>query len=204
MITGFMVKSWFTGVQEFADRAICNIDEAHDALIASRIDQTHHANKRRCEDPVIMTGSKVYLSMVNLLLPKGHIHWLLPKYIGPYVVTESNAHNSNYTLDLPPELLRRHIHPTFHISKLWLYRPNDDILFPGREAQVYYDFSKDPETEWLVDEIVDHRCNPKLQLNIQWTYGDNTWETLDSINELEALDHYLELHGVRLPSELSC
>ena len=150
-----------------------------------------------------MTGSKVYLSTANLLLPKGHICQLLPKYIGPYVVTESDAHNSNYTLDLPPELLRRHIHPTFHVSKLRPYRPNDDILFPGREAQVYYDFSEDPETEWLVNEIIDHRRNPKLQFNIQWIYGDNTWEMLDSVNKLEALDRYLELHGVRLLSELS-
>ena len=203
MITGFTAKSPFTGVQEFADRAIRNIDEAHDALIASRIDQTHHANKRRREEPVITTGSKVYLSTANLSLPKGRVRRLLPKYIGPYVVTKSDAHNSNYTLDLPPELLRRHVHPTFHVNKLRPYRPNDDLLFPGREAQVYYDFGEDPEMEWLVDEIVDHRRNPKLQFNVQWTYGDNTWETLDSVNELEALDRYLELHGVKLPSELS-
>ena len=142
--------------------------------------------------------------MANLSLPKGCVCRLLPKYIGPYVMTKSDTHNSNYMLDLPPELRRRHIHPMFHVSKLQPYRPNNDILFPGREAQVYYDFDEDPETEWLVDEIVNHRSNPKLQFNVQWTYGDNTWKTLNSINELEALDRYLELHGVRLLSELSC
>jgi len=156
MITSFMAKSPFTGVQEFADRAICNIDKAHNTLIASRINQMYHANKRKCKDPIITTESKVYLSTVNLSLPKGCIHRLLSNYIGPYIVTESDAHNSNYMLDLPPELLRRHVHPTFHVNKLRLYRPNDDILFLGREAQVYYDFSEDPKTEWLVNEIVDH------------------------------------------------
>ena len=66
-------------------------------------------------------------------------------------MTKSDTHNSNDMLDLPPKLLRRHVHPTFHISKLRPYRPNNDILFLGREAQVYYDFGEDPETEWLVD-----------------------------------------------------
>ena len=73
MITSFMAKSPFTGVQEFADRAICNIDKAHNTLIASRINQMYHANKRKCKDPIITTESKVYLSTVNLSLPKGHV-----------------------------------------------------------------------------------------------------------------------------------
>ena len=32
--------------------------------------------------------------------------------------------------------------------------------------------------------------------------GDTTWEKHDSCKQLEALDRYLELHGVRRPAQL--
>ena len=145
----------------------------------------------------------VYLSTSNLSLPKGRARKLLPKYIGPYKIIGSNAASSNYSLDLPPELVRRHIHPTFHVKLLRPFIPNDDALFPGREALKYYDFGSDPEQAWLIDEIVGHRWSPKLQLRVQWTYGDNTWQPLTSdINKLEALDRYLKLHGVATPNKL--
>ena len=132
------------------------MEEAHDALITSRIYQTHQANKLRRSGPEIVKGSKVYLSTMNLSLPAGRVRKFLPKYIGPYTVIDAKPDKSVYTLDLPPELVRRHIHPTFHVKLLRSYKPNDDILFPGREALAYYDFSDDPDQEWYVDAIIDH------------------------------------------------
>ena len=41
-----------------------------------------------------------------------------------------------------------------------------------------------------------------LELNVQWSLGDTTWEPLSSCKELEALDNYLELRGVKSPKEL--
>ena len=52
--------------------------------------------------------------------------------------------------------------------------PNDDALFPDREALKYYDFGTDTDQEWLVDEITDHRWAPQLEFYVQWTYGDAT------------------------------
>jgi hypothetical protein len=202
MITGTPIHTPYEGVKQFAERAVRHLDEAHDALIASRVIQTHHANKRRADDPEIVIGSKVYLSTKNLSLPSGRARKLLPKYIGPYPVTESHPDKSNYTLELPPELTRRHIHPTFHVSVLKPHRPNDDARFPNREALKYYDFGTDPEQTWWVDEILDHRWRPRLQFKVQWTYGDSTWEPLDRVDELEALDRYLALHGVDTPDRL--
>src|SRR5271154_3386462 len=123
------------------------MEEAHDALITSCIYQTHQTNKHRCSGPKIVKDSKVYLSTTNLSLPSGHVCKFLPTYIGPYTVIDTKPDKSVYTLDLPPELVRRHIHPTFHVKLLWPYKPNDDILFPGREALTYYDFSDDPDQE---------------------------------------------------------
>ena len=35
-----------------------------------------------------------------------------------------------------------------------------------------------------------------LEFQVRWTLGDVTWEPLAECKELEALDEYLELHGV--------
>ena len=150
------------------------MEEAHDAWITSRVHQTHQANKHQCSGPEIVKGSKVYLSTTNLSLPAGHVRKFLPKCIGSYTVIDTKPDKSVYTLDLPPELVRRHIHPTFHVKLLRPYKPNNDILFPGREALAYYDFGDDPDQEWHVDAIIDHQWAPGLKFKVQWTYGNNS------------------------------
>jgi hypothetical protein len=202
MIKGITLNTPFQGVKYFADQAKANIEAAHDAIIASRISQTYQANKERRVDPPLLVGSKAYLSTANLALPKGRARKLMPKYIGPYTIIHSNIKTSNYTLDLPPELSRRHIHPTFHVSRLRPHQPNYDKLFPKREASSYYDFGTDPDAEWVVEEITAHDWAPNLVFKVKWSYGDATWEPLSGVNELLALDQYLELHGVTRPRDL--
>ena len=41
-----------------------------------------------------------------------------------------------------------------------------------------------------------------LELQIRWTLGDVTWEPLVECKELEALDEYLDLCGVKQPRDL--
>ena len=36
-----------------------------------------------------------------------------------------------------------------------------------------------------------------MELQIRWTLGDVTWELLAECKELEALDEYLDLRGVK-------
>src|ERR1700690_3166964 len=76
------------GVKQFVNLAIDNLEKAHDAIIESRVTQTHQANKRRREEPPIAVGDKMYLSTKNLALPKGRSRKLMPKFIGPYPVTK--------------------------------------------------------------------------------------------------------------------
>ncbi|KAG8719334.1 hypothetical protein FRC09_011298 [Ceratobasidium sp. 395] len=194
----------FKGVQQFVDRAVENLDRVFDAILASRIAQRDQANKhRRADDPLLEVGSKAYLLTENLALPKGRAGKLLPKYIGPYAIIGRNPAKSTYTLELPEELKRRRIHPTFHARLLRPHFPNNDSLFPGREAGHYYDFGADPEHEWVVDEIVNHRRDEEeLSFLVRWAHGDTTWEPLANCQELAALDRYLELHGVDIPSKL--
>jgi hypothetical protein len=104
-----------------------------------------------------------------------------------------------YTLELLSALQARHIHPTFHVSLLRPYQPNDDILFPNRMQPEPYDFGAPDDHEWFVDDIIGHRWENSKDISflIKWSLGEPTWEPLEGVKELEALDRYLELHGVK-------
>ena len=197
-IAGIPTDTKFAGVREFAERARAIMEMAHDALIESRVYQTHQANKHRQGEPDFEVGSKVYLSTKNLSVPKGCARKLVPKYIGPYEVIEAFPGTSNYTLELPEDLAKRGIHPTFHVSLLRPHVPNDDNAYPHRESSTFYDVGNDEEKEWLVDEIVGHKWeNNKVLFHVRWTLGDTTWEPYNNCSKLAALDEYLTLHGVK-------
>jgi hypothetical protein len=194
----------FQGVKQFAQQALWNLIAAHDAIIESRVVQTHQANKRRRASIEYSRGDLVYLSTKNLSLPKGRARKLQPKYIGPYAIIDVHNKTSNVTLELPPELTKRRITPTFHSSLIRPHVANNDELFPRRDVHAHYDFGENDEPEWFVDEIIAHQWkgNNDLELQVKWTLGDVTWEPLASCKELEALDAYLELRGVKRTRDL--
>ena len=125
----------------------------------------------------------VYLSMQNLALPKDRARKLVPKFIGPYTVKEVHNAASTVTLELPEELMRRQIMPTFHASLIRWHVVNNDDLFSHCEANLFYNFSADEEQEWLINEIIAHWwSNSKdLALQLKWTLGDVTWEPLQHV-----------------------
>jgi hypothetical protein len=188
----------FAGMQDFADNACHMVIRAHDVLIKAHVEQTFQANKHcRRNDPRLQVGQTAYLSTKNLNLPKARAHKLMPKYIGPYKIIASDREWSSYTLELPDKLLFRHIHHTFHASLLRPAVPNDDTKFPNQEAMFFYDFGNDPNREWLVDSIVDHEFRGNsIHLHVLWNTGDTTVEPCQNCEDLEALDRYLELHGI--------
>jgi hypothetical protein len=156
-MTVSLPSSELPGVKTFAQRALDNIQAAHDAIIKSRVEQAVQANRhRRPDSPKLKKGDYAYLSTKDLNLPKGRAHKLLPTYIGPYEILEVFEDSSNYVLRLPPVLTQRNIFAKFHVSRLAPHEPNDSILFPGRAVEVFYDFGEDPEWEYQVKEIVDH------------------------------------------------
>ena len=59
------------GVKLFVQQVIQNLEMAHDAIIESQVVQTYHANKKRKEGKTLQIGDLVYLSTVNLTMPKG-------------------------------------------------------------------------------------------------------------------------------------
>jgi len=95
------------GIRTFAQQALQNSAAVHDAIIASCVVQQHYSNTRRCQEPTIKEGDLVYLATKNLSLPRGRARKLMPKYVGPYKVLQAYPETSNYTLELPIELVKR-------------------------------------------------------------------------------------------------
>ena len=185
------------GARHYAEKAQLYLLEAHDAIIASRINQTYQANKRRREEPAYKVGDRAWLSTEYLAMPKGRVRKLLPKFIGPFPITRVDKHTSNYQLELPSEMKSRHIRNRFHADRLRPCLENDDTLFPGREAKYYYDYGIPEDEEWYVDAIVGHAWQgKKVRFNVQWSLGDTTWEPYEHCKDLAALDDYLALHNV--------
>ena len=81
--------------------------------------------------------------------------------------------------------------------------PNDDERFPHQDVLKHYDFGQEAEEEWYVDEILAHRRQgTSLEFQVRWSLGDTTWEPAANCKQLEALDAYLELRGVKSPKDL--
>jgi hypothetical protein len=144
------------------------------------------------------------LSTKNLSLPKGRARKLAPKYIGPYKIIDAQVDVDTVLLDLPHELVKRRIHPKFHVGLIRPHCANDDENFPRRDASTFYDMGIDDEQEWLVDEILSHewRDDKSLWLHVRWSLGDTTWEPLANCEELVALDEYLAIRGANKPRDL--
>lgn len=139
----------------------------------------------------------MYLSTVNLTMLKEQARKLIPKHIGSMKVLKRDGASKTYTLDLPEGMRERCIHPKFHIGLLCQHDKNDDILFPRRDVQAFYDIRQVIEDKWVVDEIIAHHwTGNKVEFLVRWNLGDSNWELSSNCKELEALDRYLELQGV--------
>ncbi len=192
------------GIRKFVENALTNLAATHDAIIKKHVFQTHQANKRRGEEPLIHKGDLVYLSTKNLNMPKGQARKLCPKFVGLYRVREAYPDTSNYVLELPVALQARQIHPRFHVSLIRPYHANNDMLFPNHAHPEPYDFGAPDTAEWFVNKIVGHHWSrhKKLELQVRWSLGDTTWEPIVHCAELAALDRYLEIMGVNTPGQL--
>jgi hypothetical protein len=191
----------FPGVQKFAERMKLAIMQAHDAIIASRIENTVQANRKRVT-ATYQEGDLVYLSTRNISLPKGLARKLAPKYLGPFKISKVLKEGATYHLDLSEELVKRGLHPAFHASLLKPHVPNDDRRFPGRLPSQFPGFGKRPD-EWIVESILDHQGKGvNSEFEIQWKAGDRTWAPYREVMHLMAMERYCDLVGVGDPSEL--
>ena len=86
----------------------------------------------------------------------------------------------------------------FNVSLLKPHHANDELLFPTCEVKCFYDFRMLTNLEWQVDKIMGHKWDhDKLKLLVHWTVGEHTWESIEECLELQALDDYLQLLGIK-------
>jgi hypothetical protein len=102
----------FKGVSQFEQQARWSLMAAHDAILEHRVDQTFQANRKHRESEIYAVDDRVYLSTQNRTLPKGRARQLVPRYIGPYRVTETHNKASMVTLELPDDLKNWRMSPT--------------------------------------------------------------------------------------------
>ena len=192
----------YPGVRQFAENMKDAIMSAHDAIIASRVQHTVQANKKRSQ-ATFQEGDLVYLSTKNISLPKGRARKLAPKYLGPFPITRVIKEGATYQLGLSDELIKRGVNKSFHASLLRPHVPNDDRRFPGRLPIQIPGFGEKPK-EWIVDRITTHHGKGMgSEFQILWKAGDRTWASYREVAHLNALDRYCELMGVENASELS-
>ena len=191
----------YPGVRQFAENMKDAIMCAHDAIIASRVQHTVQANRKRSL-ATFQEGDLVYLSTKNISLPKGRARKLSPKYLGPFPITKVLKEGATYQLGLSDELIKRGVNRSFHASLLRPHVPNDDRRFPGRLPIQIPGFGERPE-EWIVDRIMAHHGKGMgSEFLILWKAGDRTWASYREVAHLNALSRYCELMGVNDASEL--
>jgi len=183
----------------FVERLHLDLHEARDNLLASRIAQASSANKSRSDEPRLAVDDLVLLSTKHrrrdyMRKGDGRVAKFMPRFDGPYRIVEARPETSTYTLDLPS---MPNIFPTFHVSQLRKYVPNDPTLFPTRvrphPAPV---ITENGSEEVVIDRIIEERrCGRGWRYLVRWVgYGpeDDEWMSRKELEDCEALDRWLE------------
>ena len=125
----------------------------------------------------------------------------MPRYDGPYVITDTVPDISTVTIDLPnnPQMF-----PTFHTLQVLPFVENDPSLFPSHELSKPPPIIIDSEQEFFIERILDKRkCGRGVQYLVRWHgYGpeDDHWLPGHELDDCEALDTWLARKDSVTPS----
>lgn len=179
-------------IQSFHDDVL----QAKVNLLAAKIVQAHFANYYRSEDPGYKVGDCVWLNTSNrrhdyVHRGSGRAAKFMPRFDGPFFITKAYPKSSSYTLDLP---LTSSIHPTFHVSLLQPFIPNDDLKFPNRMRPNPEPVLVDGEFEHEIEKIIDERKRGhSKQYLVHWknfSSTDDEWIPHAKLADNKALDDW--------------
>jgi hypothetical protein len=164
------------------------------ALAATAQRSEDSANKRRKPSERFQVGDKVWLNMTNYRSPRPSkkLDWLHHKYTVTKVL-------SSHVVELSVPTA---IHPRFHVDLL--RRAYEDPV-PGQET----DDAQPPPVrdddgdsdEWQVEEVLCARTRrrgrgKRREALVRWSgYTELTWEPVEALQELEALDRFERRYG---------
>ncbi|KAJ3491013.1 hypothetical protein NLJ89_g11381 [Agrocybe chaxingu] len=171
--------------------------EAQDNLLKAKISQSFFANKNRQLTFPFKVGDRVVLSTVHRRQEykapgKKHVAKFMPRYNGPYRITDVDEDHSTVTLDLPNS---PNMFPVFHTSQVKPFTENDATLFPSREFEKPPPIVTENGEEYYIRDIIDERRRGRgWQYKVRWEgYApeDETWLPRRELEDTEALDVWL-------------
>jgi hypothetical protein len=172
--------------------------EAQDNLLAAKVSQAHHANKRRSPEIEYVVGDLVMLSTENRRRDyksknDDRVAKFMPRYDGPYKIIAAMPEKSLYTLDIPNS---PGSYTSFHSKHLKKCTGNNAALFPSRErARPETVTNSAGEEEFFIDKIIDERRKGRgYQYLVTWRGEgpeENRWLPRRELEDCEALELWL-------------
>ena len=151
---------------------------ARQHLAAAQLRQKQYADQKRREVN-FSVGEQVLLSTKYFKLqgPRGGTSKLLPKYVGPFKVSE-NIGPVACRLELPPHWK---VHPVFHVSLLKTYHRSGRYQPPPVPVEI------EGALEYEVERVIDHRWRffgkarrAAREFLVQWRGYPHEYDTWES------------------------
>ena len=198
-------------VAEFLRRIAADVEDAKDNLMLAKISQAYQVNSTHSSDHTFKVGDQVMLSTANRRQEyknqgENRVAKFMPRFDGPYEVIKAHPETSNYTLKFPRAT---NIFPTFHISQLKPFIPNNDSKYPSRTFKIPEPVWVEGYEEHFVDKIVDERVfRKKKEYLVRWQgfhQEHDQWMKESEIEDNKALDVWLkERDGISLSNSATC
>lgn len=107
------------------------LENARTRMLKAQVRAAKQYNKTKRE-VVFQLNDMVWLRTKHLVFPERLSSKLIPRWVGPYKIIKKVGEVA-YTLELP--LSMRQLHPTFHVSNLKEYKPEDLTKYEGADAE---------------------------------------------------------------------
>ena len=165
------------------------IEHAKASMLSAQ--QRYKANADLKTQPLsFKEGDRVLLSTKNLRSRAQGANKLLPRFVGPFLVTACVGSQA-YEIELPASM---RIHNVFHVSLLKPYHETGNYQPPPCTLFI------DGDVQYDVAEIADVRSRGKVkEYLVKWTgYGSDydTWEPEDGLaNSKDKLQEFWDARG---------
>jgi hypothetical protein len=202
------VESAVPSAARFVRQRQETLERAKECLMRAQDRQREQTNRKRREVSYAV-GQEVLLSTRNIELKAPGAEKLMPKWIGPFPITQLVGPVA-VKLTLPPHM---QVHNVFHVNLVKPYVPDGTKPPPPPPLWIETDGSPTFKVECILDHRPDKRKGQtgRMQYLLRWQgFGPehDTWEPEANILDKGLISAYCQAHGVtraalnHLPSKL--